>query len=306
VPGSQPKRKREGRFDLIGYATSGHMEALLVDIGEHWVWAWMSLVEGRPTVVGLEVIPPQSATQAGRAEYFDRFVDTELKSRVSSFPIERLRQVRLPLHAFQLSAFLEARRFFRGQADALDPGGVGDLIVSSKGLGLTPQQTREIDALWDAVTFSEAVARGDHNPAQAVASARQISIRTAHGRVRRARALGFLMEPRAQGVVEGELTTHAADWLSRMRRQSTNGPSRPKDDEFYFLVGVEHSMLVRLGEQHPMDRLAEAYGVKRATVSGWLKEVRKRGLLKSATSTSGRGGELTQKIRDALKGSGDG
>ncbi len=68
--------------------------------------------------------------------------------------------------------------------------------------------------LRDAFTYSQALLRGEKNPSKAVADDRAISVRTAQGRIAKARALNLLTAARP-GQRIGELTPFAIDLLRR-------------------------------------------------------------------------------------------
>ena len=55
--------------------------------------------------------------------------------------------------------------------------------------------------------------------------------------------------------------------------------SRGRDDEHYQRIAALYRNLAGEGERAPIRKLADDLGVKRNTVSGWIKEARKRGFL---------------------------
>jgi hypothetical protein len=59
--------------------------------------------------------------------------------------------------------------------------------------------------------------------------------------------------------------------------------SRGRDPRHYQQIAALYQNLVADGERAPIKRLAEDLGVKRNTVSGWIKQARKRGYLPEGT-----------------------
>lgn len=97
-------------------------------------------------------------------------------------------------------------------------------LESGEIVGLTAQELDRFDLLQDALDYVRALDQG-FSPAHVIAERRTISVRTAEGRIARAREVGYLT-PASGRKASGELTPLALDIIDRISRskeEAANG-----------------------------------------------------------------------------------
>ena len=198
------------------------MEAVLLASENHWVLGWLAEINGRLEVVGLEVTPPlfdrseRGTPPRGAAKYA-----SELVERLAEHAERWRDRDCVPLRAsvlrgLPLSRVLSAREEVVARSKLTQEWQWG--VVTAAGdtaSGLRKGEQELIPHLMDAVMYASAISQGDRAPARRIAEARTISLRTAQGRVAKARALG-LLAPATPGTSGGGLTEYATDFANRV------------------------------------------------------------------------------------------
>lgn len=190
----------EEEASVLAYCGSDRADACLIRWGPFALTLVTAMVEGRREAIGLELLPAEVSPPPedwvgnwlNRLEALSLLSPTPIAARtMRELPVGRLLAVRL--------AHVETI------VQSASNSAVG--LVSADGSSSASIEPGELAALADALEYVRAAAVGG-SPARAIAEARDISVRTAEGRIRRARALGLLTP--AQGTRgAAELTERA-------------------------------------------------------------------------------------------------
>lgn len=178
--------------------------------------AWTMLIRGQREVVAFQVRPRWVKLSAPEVESaWIAPATAELTKHLPAQP--------RALTASQMRS-LPWRDVLRARQEAAFPPSDGWIYAPevAEHLGLSD---RELEYLVDAWTFVEAVESGHRAPAQVIADDRQISPRTAQGRIAKAEALGFLT-PVGRGHRNRRMTPRASALIDQiLGRYGTEGGS---------------------------------------------------------------------------------
>jgi hypothetical protein len=197
--------------------SSGRIAALLFESGEHAITAFTAVVSGKREVVGLEIVPRSPGTALERSRAWAVATTAKLEALPDDWGA--------PLPSDWLRRGISVREVLRiyadhesGQAVVPDEWDLSTINANGDVAGITSEELGRLENLIDALAYVAALQEG-RSPVAAIAERRCISPRTAEGRIRRARQMGFLTpaEGRRAG---GELTSYARDLSGRLDRLS--------------------------------------------------------------------------------------
>lgn len=206
----------ETKGEAIGVARTAHGPSGLDATVLQWEGLWVTLVtalrEGQREVIALEVGP--ALEEADVAKRLSR----RLRELASLLPQDSPPVSATALRSLPLRALMAAR---------------ADLVEVPE--ALPDESSHRLAFLVDALTYVQATERGV-SPATAIAEARGISVRTAEGRIRRARVLGLLTDvnsPRERSLLteEAQRQIAAAKELPRRIREQWSKAAQKRHKE---------------------------------------------------------------------------
>lgn len=197
-------------LEPFGFGRHKRLEFLVASLEDHWLVVWFWPTNGLTSIIGLEFRPAIGRGQRPDREAFVDQLSRDCKRRAKELGESKPAALdRSTIVGIPYSVLLDARNHLvqASQNIAEDSDSIAVLPDGSL-VQFTKQEQRLLGPLLDAITYTQAIQRGQRNPAQAIADFRTIAPRSAQGRVAKTRSLGLLTSARA-GKPGGELTTLA-------------------------------------------------------------------------------------------------
>lgn len=203
--------------------TTSDVDALILDRGPHIAICWTALVDGKRSVVALEVLPnsvdgvegPREEDVQARASYLSAI------PALQALTVGALRELSLGDVLKQRQPYVDTRQF---DPDSLDPAMQALQDASSEVLRVLTD-ARLFGYLLDAFQYVDALEAGT-SPRRRIQEWRGLKPQTADRRIATARELGFLTKAPIQRRAGGELTDVARDartFLEAVTGDAENG-----------------------------------------------------------------------------------
>jgi len=197
----------------------GDLGVAVCRVEAHVLVIWLYPVDGKLSVVEVEIVALALDHLTGWAEELGRDLSAEARARTIRFqsaPPEGLARATLLSIPYQrliaefVSNAADADNEFARHANSL----AGALARPND---VEPQDRHLLEPLRDALTYVSALADGRRNPGWAVANDRDISLKSAQDRIWLARKKhGLLSAPSVPGVAGGELSLKALRLLTKL------------------------------------------------------------------------------------------
>jgi hypothetical protein len=223
-----------------GASFGGGLEVVVVSLGgDHEVEAWLYPIEGRLEVaeITLRQAPPpsRSLSRGGDIDgpaFFEEY--QELRRRADRVR-EHLDGRCVPLSTtvlreLSLSRVMEEARTAKEHLPRRRHQRIAQVEPVAVSQGMTTTDSKLLPYANDALLVSSLLGKGDRAPARALSDLRGVSVRSAQGRVARARSLGMLTQV-AHGVTGGQLTDAAKRIVAEAMEISTAMRAMDEDTE---------------------------------------------------------------------------
>jgi hypothetical protein len=219
---------------------SGGLEVVVVSLGgDHEVEAWLYPIEGRLEVaeITLRQAPPpsRSLTREGDIDAARFLEEDQEQCRRADQVREHLDGRCVPLSTtvlreLSLSRVMEEARTAKEHLPRRRHQRIAQVEPVAVSQGMTKTDAKLLPYANDALLVSSLLGKGDRAPARALSDLRGVSVRSAQGRVARARSLGMLTQV-PHGVTGGQLTDEAKRIVAKAMEISTAMRAMDEDAE---------------------------------------------------------------------------